>query len=155
MAHQIELNPVSHITIGTIGPPGKRVFYLQGSRGSTIISLIIEKQQAAMLANSLESFLDELEEKLKRAEDKRNLIWVWDNLISVIPTAPERLISCLDSIPASSLPRATPAKIRAIATETPRVKDGAVALLQKWARGNRDAIARVAQEQLRSLQEEG
>lgn len=63
MAHQIELNPVSHITVGTIGPAGKRVFYLQGSRGSTIISLIIEKQQAAVLANSLESFLAELEAK--------------------------------------------------------------------------------------------
>lgn len=115
----------------------------------------LKTQVQQLLTDDQNILLDELEEKLKRAEDKRNLIWVWDNLISVIPTAPERLISCLDSIPASSLPRATPAKIRAIATETPRVKDGAVALLQKWARGNRDAIARVAQEQLRSLQEEG
>ena len=27
---EIELNPVSHITADAIGPPGKRVFYLQG-----------------------------------------------------------------------------------------------------------------------------
>ncbi len=63
MAHQIELNPVSYLTIGTIGPPGQRTFYLQGGRGSQIVSLVIEKQQASMLASSLETFLEELEEK--------------------------------------------------------------------------------------------
>lgn len=63
MAQQIELNPVSHLTVGTVGPPGQRTFYLQGSRGAETISLIIEKEQAAMLANSLESFLEELNEK--------------------------------------------------------------------------------------------
>jgi uncharacterized repeat protein (TIGR03847 family) len=61
MAHQIELNPVSSLTIGTVGEPGQRTFYLQGSRGSQTISLVIEKEQAAMLANSLQTFLEELE----------------------------------------------------------------------------------------------
>jgi uncharacterized repeat protein (TIGR03847 family) len=63
MAHQIELNPVSHLTIGTVGSPGNRVFYLQGGRGSQTISLKIEKEQASMLASSVESFLEELEQK--------------------------------------------------------------------------------------------
>ncbi len=63
MAHQIELNPVSHLTVGAIGSPGSRTFYLQGGRGSQTVSLVIEKEQAAMLAGSLESFLDELDEK--------------------------------------------------------------------------------------------
>lgn len=63
MAHQIELNPVSHLTVGTVGPPGQRTFYLQGGRGLQTISLTIEKEQAAMLANSLETFLEELDEK--------------------------------------------------------------------------------------------
>lgn len=63
MAHQIELNPVSYLTVGTTGPPGQRTFYLQGGRGSQTISLIIEKEQATMLANSLETFLEELEQK--------------------------------------------------------------------------------------------
>lgn len=61
MARHIELNPVSHVTIGTIGEPGNRVFYLQGSKGPHLITLIIEKQQAAILAESLSSLLDELE----------------------------------------------------------------------------------------------
>lgn len=60
MAHQIDLNPTNHLTVGTIGPPGQRTFFLQGSRGSQIISLVVEKEQAALLASSLESFLEEL-----------------------------------------------------------------------------------------------
>ena len=63
MAQHIELNPVSHLTIGTVGPPGQRVFYLQASRGTDVISLTIEKQQAAMLASSLETLLEELARK--------------------------------------------------------------------------------------------
>lgn len=62
MANQIELNPVSRLTVGTVGPPGQRTFFLQGSRGTQTISLIMEKEQAAMLANSLQTFLEELEQ---------------------------------------------------------------------------------------------
>ena len=61
MAHQIDLNPATHLTIGTIGPPGQRTFYLQGSRGAQTISLTIEKEQAILLGESLQSFLEELE----------------------------------------------------------------------------------------------
>lgn len=63
MARHIELNPVSHLTINTLGLPGQRTFYLQGSKGSDTISVIIEKQQAAMLATSFESLLSELATK--------------------------------------------------------------------------------------------
>jgi uncharacterized repeat protein (TIGR03847 family) len=60
MAHQIDLNPATHLTVGTVGPPGRRTFFLQGSRGTQTISLTIEKEQAILLASSLESFLDDL-----------------------------------------------------------------------------------------------
>lgn len=63
MADHIELNPVYHLTVGTLGEPGNRVFYLQGSQGSQVISLVIEKQQASMLATSFESLLEELNSK--------------------------------------------------------------------------------------------
>ncbi len=53
MAHQIDLNPATHLTVGTVGPPGQRTFFLQGSRGTQTISLIIEKEQAILLAGSL------------------------------------------------------------------------------------------------------
>jgi len=61
MARHIELNPVSHLTIGTVGVPGKRTFYLQGSKGSHIVTLVIEKHQAAMMATSFESLLQEID----------------------------------------------------------------------------------------------
>lgn len=71
MARQIDLNPVSHLTVGTIGPPGARTFYLQGGRGTQHISLIIEKEQAVLLANSLESFLEELDKKHPQATSEQ------------------------------------------------------------------------------------
>lgn len=73
MARHIELNPATHLTIGTVGPPGERVFYLQGSRGADIVSLIIEKQQASMLASSLETLLEDLAEKYPA--DDRESVW--------------------------------------------------------------------------------
>lgn len=69
MARHIELNPVSHLTIGTIGTPGQRTFYLQGSKGSNLVSLIVEKQQAAMLASSLETLLEELAQNSPTSEE--------------------------------------------------------------------------------------
>lgn len=74
MTRHIELNPVSHLTIGTVGEPGHRVFYLQGSKGSDLVSLIIEKQQASMLASSLETLLEELSEKYPH-EEEREPVW--------------------------------------------------------------------------------
>ncbi len=63
MAHQIDLNPASHLTVGTVGAPGQRTFFLQGSRGTQTISLVIEKEQAILLGDSLETFLEELNRK--------------------------------------------------------------------------------------------
>ena len=60
MAQHIELNPVSHYTVGVIGEPGNRAFYLQGKRDEHIISLLIEKEQARLLAGSLFALWDEL-----------------------------------------------------------------------------------------------
>jgi uncharacterized repeat protein (TIGR03847 family) len=74
MARHIELNPATHLTVGTVGAPGERVFYLQGSRGADVVSLIIEKQQASMLASSLETLLEDLAKKFP-ADDTRDPVW--------------------------------------------------------------------------------
>lgn len=60
MPSHLELNPISHLTIGAVGAPGKRVFFLQGGKGADLVSLVIEKEQAVMLASSLEALLGEL-----------------------------------------------------------------------------------------------
>lgn len=60
---EIDLRPVTHILTDAIGPPGKRVFYLQGWQEDRIITLIVEKFQIQSLAIGLEQFLSELESK--------------------------------------------------------------------------------------------
>ncbi len=77
MAHQIDLNPATHLTVGTVGVPGQRTFYLQGGRGAQTVSLIIEKEQAVLLAGSLESFLEELERKNpQRTREAAEPMWL-------------------------------------------------------------------------------
>ena len=60
MAQHIEVNPATHLTIGTVGEPGNRTFYLQGARGGELTTLTIEKMQAQALADSFEQLLKEL-----------------------------------------------------------------------------------------------
>lgn len=57
----VELNPVSRIIANALGPPGKRVFYLQGRKGDELVTLTIEKQQVQSLAIAVEQFLAELQ----------------------------------------------------------------------------------------------
>jgi uncharacterized repeat protein (TIGR03847 family) len=59
-----ELNPVSHLTAGYIGQPGKRVFYLQATRGLQVVTLIVEKLQVEALAQGIQQFAAELKEKI-------------------------------------------------------------------------------------------
>jgi len=58
-----ELDPVSSITTGYIGQPGKRVFYLQATRGDQTVTLVVEKMQVDVLAQSIQQFLAELKEQ--------------------------------------------------------------------------------------------
>lgn len=46
--------------IGTVGQPGSRAFYLQARSGARIVSVGLEKQQSAVLAEKIEEILDEL-----------------------------------------------------------------------------------------------
>lgn len=60
---EIDLHPVSHIMTDAIGPPGKRIFYLQGWKEDRTITLIVEKFQIQSLAVGFEQFMAELLEK--------------------------------------------------------------------------------------------
>lgn len=46
--------------VGTVGQPGERTFYLQARAGSRVVSVAIEKQQSAVLADKVDEILDEL-----------------------------------------------------------------------------------------------
>jgi uncharacterized repeat protein (TIGR03847 family) len=45
---------------GTVGAPGDRTFYLQAADGTRVVSVALEKQQVAVLADRLEQLLDEI-----------------------------------------------------------------------------------------------
>ncbi len=45
---------------GTVGVPGDRTFYLQAVDGIRVVSVALEKQQVAVLADRLEQLLDEV-----------------------------------------------------------------------------------------------
>lgn len=55
-----DLNPVTHITVGAVGKPGKRTFYLQGRQGMTIVTLTSEKEQIAALSKGIDDLLERL-----------------------------------------------------------------------------------------------
>ena len=67
---EIELKPVSHITADAIGPPGKRVFYLQGTKGTQVVTLIIEKFQLQTLTIGIDQFLAEILQRLPLEPEK-------------------------------------------------------------------------------------
>ncbi|BBE21390.1 hypothetical protein MN0502_02730 [Arthrobacter sp. MN05-02] len=48
------------VVIGTIGVPGQRTFYLQVRTGKQIVSIAMEKQQSAQLAEKIDEILDQL-----------------------------------------------------------------------------------------------
>lgn len=60
---EIEINPVTFVTIGTIGPKGKRQFFLQAGDERQTVSLLIEKEQARRLGEAIVEMLDELSKR--------------------------------------------------------------------------------------------
>jgi uncharacterized repeat protein (TIGR03847 family) len=72
MADEFILDSVDFITIETIGQPGHRTFHLQAGQGDYLLTLIIEKEQAAGLARELLNLLAEIEEKFNRPTPKED-----------------------------------------------------------------------------------
>ncbi|MCC6798494.1 MAG: DUF3090 domain-containing protein [Anaerolineae bacterium] len=71
---ELELDPVDYITVGTVGPKGKRQFHLQAGKGAQIVSLIMEKEQTRALSEALRDLLDTLlETSTEQIEPEVNL----------------------------------------------------------------------------------
>ena len=60
---EIELKPVDFVTISTIGPKGKRVFYLQAGKDEQLVTLIIEKEQALALGEAVQELLEDIDKR--------------------------------------------------------------------------------------------
>ncbi|MFB7887029.1 DUF3090 domain-containing protein [Cellulosimicrobium cellulans] len=50
------------VVVGTVGMPGSRTFYLQARTGTRTTSVALEKEQSAVLADTIQRLLDELME---------------------------------------------------------------------------------------------
>lgn len=53
-------DPPERFVTGTVGPPGSRTFFLQARRGAKLVSVALEKQQVAALAERIDELLDEV-----------------------------------------------------------------------------------------------
>ena len=60
MSRSFELPDVEWATVGTVGPPGQRTFYLQARQDYQMITLKLEKQQVAAIAQFLGEILSDL-----------------------------------------------------------------------------------------------
>ena len=57
---EFDLPDVDRFTAGAVGQPGSRVFYLQAVAGGEVVTLRLEKQQVAALAQYLAELLHDL-----------------------------------------------------------------------------------------------
>ncbi|WP_122817578.1 DUF3090 domain-containing protein [Nocardioides pantholopis] len=53
-------DPPERFVTGTVGPPGSRAFFLQARSGARLVSVAVEKQQVAALAERVEELLDQV-----------------------------------------------------------------------------------------------
>lgn len=58
MDNVIELDGVDALGAGAIGHPGERVFYIQADKADARLTVVVEKEQVALLAAEAVAFLD-------------------------------------------------------------------------------------------------
>ncbi len=59
-----DLNPVTRVSVGALGEPGHRTFYLQGRQGTTLVSLLVEKEQVNALSQGIAELLTRLGDRI-------------------------------------------------------------------------------------------
>ena len=60
MSKSFELPRVEWATVGTVGPPGQRTFYLQARQDAELVTVKLEKQQVALIAQFVGEILSDL-----------------------------------------------------------------------------------------------
>ncbi len=58
VVHQFD--PPDRFVAGTVGEPGQRTFFLQARTGVRLVSVALEKQQVAALAERIDALLDQV-----------------------------------------------------------------------------------------------
>ncbi len=78
-----DLNPVSRVTVGALGEPGQRTFFLQARQARTLVSLVTEKEQMQSLAQGITDLLA----RLGDAADAPTTVKAFD-LVLELPVEP-------------------------------------------------------------------
>ncbi|MDA8285990.1 MAG: DUF3090 family protein [Actinomycetota bacterium] len=60
MSESFDVHDAGSVTVGTVGEPGQRTFYLQVADASLTLTLKVEKQQVAVLTRALAELLSDL-----------------------------------------------------------------------------------------------
>jgi uncharacterized repeat protein (TIGR03847 family) len=58
--NHIELDQVDSLGAGAVGVPGQRAFYIQAGKEGSRLTVLVEKEQVALLASEAVAFLDRL-----------------------------------------------------------------------------------------------
>ena len=66
---EIEFDPVDSIAAGAVGEPGQRAFYIQAEKDGQVLSVLVEKQQVAMLAERVQMLLEQVETQFPETAD--------------------------------------------------------------------------------------
>ena len=54
----MDFDPVERITAAALGEPGSRTFYLQARKDDVVVSMVLEKQQVALLTSHIDDLLE-------------------------------------------------------------------------------------------------
>jgi uncharacterized repeat protein (TIGR03847 family) len=60
MAESIDLEHIDALATGAVGEPGQREFFIQARTASTQLTVLVEKEQVALLATEAVAFLDRI-----------------------------------------------------------------------------------------------
>ena len=65
---EINFDPVDTIAAGAVGEPGHRTFFIQAQRGGQVLSVLVEKEQVAILSERMGHLLDQVAEQFPEEE---------------------------------------------------------------------------------------
>jgi len=60
MNYTYEFDPAGHLTVGTVGKPGQRTFYIQARKGREILTFTVEKEQVRALGQAFDRLHDDI-----------------------------------------------------------------------------------------------
>jgi uncharacterized repeat protein (TIGR03847 family) len=65
---EINFDPVDTIAAGAVGEPGHRTFFIQAHKGGQVLSVLVEKEQVAVLSERMGHLLDQVAEQFPGEE---------------------------------------------------------------------------------------